>query len=230
MSSVPEPRKSYLLPLHHDQTQKPRCHERAKRRGRIEPEIDWRYAPRIQPGDYHAISCSASPYFDKQFKRWVCAVQFEIVSESVLMESVARLTWFLNLGTHAKPHAGRRGKYWAAWVRANGGPPKRGDRLSPRVCVGRMAIVRVEDTTKTHDRGDVESDQAYSVIRDKLLSGKPEAARNEEISRTFLINRSFNQPTKAGIGEVIAAHELAGVHWQNGVRGIQSFGPGRGQG
>jgi hypothetical protein len=90
------------------------------------------------------------------------------VDESALMEGVARVTWFLNLGTGKKPHAGRRGKYWAAWIRANGGPPKRGDRLSPTVFAGRRAIVRVEDTSKTHDRSQVESEEAYSVVRNVI--------------------------------------------------------------
>ena len=132
------------------------------------PEIEWAYRPRIPPGDYHAISRTASVYYDKQFKRWVCAVQFDIVSDSLLMETAARLTWFLNLGSRAKPRASRRSRYWVAWVQANGGPPKRGDRLAPRVFMGRLAIVRVEDTSKTHACGKVESEQAYSVIRDVI--------------------------------------------------------------
>jgi hypothetical protein len=133
-----------------------------------EPEIEWTYAPRLPPGDYPAISRGAYRYFDGQFKRWVCAVQFDVVSESVSMETVARLTWFLNLGSRAKPRAGRRTRYWAAWIRANGGPPKRGDRLSPNVFTGRRAIVRVENTAKTHDCGHIESDEAYSVVRDVI--------------------------------------------------------------
>jgi len=129
------------------------------------PEIEWAYRPRIPPGDYHAISRTASVYYDKQFKRWVCAVQFDIVGDSLALTTTVRLTWFLNLGKGPNPRAGRRTKFWAAWVRANGEPPKRRDRLSPSIFAGRSAVVRVEDTSKTHDSGNVESEQAYSVVR-----------------------------------------------------------------
>jgi hypothetical protein len=132
---------------------------------RSEPEISWAFVPRIQPGDYPNFSRSATIYWDRQFKRWVCAVQFSILNDS-LTEAVARLTWYLNLGPREKPHAGRRGNFWAAWVKANGGPPKRNDRLSPRAFERRNAIVRVEDTTKNHRQNFVaEREECYSVIR-----------------------------------------------------------------
>ncbi len=133
-------------------------------RRRAEPEISWAFIPRIQPGDYPAFSRSAAIYKDRQFKRWVCAVQFSILNDS-LTEVVARVTWYLNLGTREKPHAGRRGNFWAAWVQANGGPPKRNDRLSPRAFERRNAIVRVADTTKTHNQNVVAAQESYSVIR-----------------------------------------------------------------
>src|SRR5437016_2152880 len=109
------------------------------------PEISWVFAPRIEPGEYHAYSRSARVYRDGEFKRWVCAVQFDVLDDS-LVNTSARLTWYLNLGSSAKPYAGRRGNFWTAWVEANGGPPKRKDRLTLRVFEGRQAIVRVEDT------------------------------------------------------------------------------------
>lgn len=129
-----------------------------------EPDISWDFISRIEPGRYPGRSRSAKVYRDKQFKRWVCAVQFDILDSS-LMEVVGRLTWYLNLGTRERPHAGRRGNYWAAWVTANGGPPKRRDRLSPRVFEGRYARVRVEDTTKNHRQEHIGIQDAYSVIR-----------------------------------------------------------------
>jgi hypothetical protein len=134
---------------------------------RAQPEISWVYVPRIQPGDYPGRSRFATVYADKQFKRWVCAVQFDILSNS-LMEVVGRVTWYLNLGTRDKPHAGRRGNYYAAWIKANGGLPKRRDRLSPRVFEGRYARVRVGDTTKNHKQDLIGAEEAYSVIRSVL--------------------------------------------------------------
>jgi hypothetical protein len=132
---------------------------------RREPEIGWRFAERIEPGEYPAYCRSAAVYYDRQFKRWVCAVQFEVLDSS-LMNVAARVTWYLNLGSREKAHIGRRSKYWAAWVKANGGPPKRGDRVSPRVFQARHALVTVEDTSKNHRQEVIAAEQSYSVIRD----------------------------------------------------------------
>jgi hypothetical protein len=132
-----------------------------------EPEISWRHCDRIEPGTYPAYSRSARVYRDGYFKRWVCAVQFDILNET-LTEVLARLTWYLSLGSGTQPHAGRRGKYWAAWVKANGGPPKRIDRLSTRVFVKRQAIVPVGCTTKNHLQIAVTAEEGYSVVREVL--------------------------------------------------------------
>jgi hypothetical protein len=132
-----------------------------------EPEIGWRYCARIEPGQYPAYSRSAKVYRDAQFKRHVCAVQFDVLNES-LTETVARLTWYLNLGSGEKPQAGRRRAYWAAWIKANGGQPKRRDRLSPEVFLRRYAIVSVGDTTKNHQQITITAEESYSVIRDVL--------------------------------------------------------------
>src|ERR1039458_7306860 len=97
----------------------------AKRR--VEPEITWSFTPRLQPGEYSAYCRSAKIYRDSQFKRWVCAVQFDVLDKSD--EVLARLTWYLNLGSGDRPHATRRKNYWQAWILANGGQPQRKDRL-----------------------------------------------------------------------------------------------------
>lgn len=137
----------------------------AKRR--VEPEIVWDYAARLEPGTYRAYCRAAKIYRDGQFKRWVCAVQFDILNEN-LNKKLGRLTWFLNLGSDDKPHSTRRSNYWNAWVAANGGQPKRKDRLSPRVFTKRYARVKVSDTTKNFRQDNISTEHAYSVIRDVL--------------------------------------------------------------
>jgi len=64
------------------------------------------------------------------------------------MKRLARVTWFLSLGSREKPHAGRRSLYWRAWIAASGRPPARRDRLSPQVFVKRQARIIVGDTQK----------------------------------------------------------------------------------
>ena len=140
---------------------------RRKRKEYSEPDITWTHTPRIEPGTYPAFSRSARLYKDGTFQRWVCSVQFDVL-EADLATVKARLTWFLNMGEAEKPHAGRRGLYWCAWVVANGTQPKRSDRLSPRVFVSRYALVLVGDTTKDFKQVKVREDSAYSVVRNVL--------------------------------------------------------------
>jgi hypothetical protein len=131
------------------------------------PEIEWSFRERLGPGEYHAISRHASFYRDRQFQRWVCAVQFDVL-DAAGIEVIGRCTWYMNLGSKEKPRCGRRSIYWQAWVKANGGQPKRSDRVSPSVFEGRAAIVRVEDTTKTFRQEVVDSESAYSVVREVI--------------------------------------------------------------
>lgn len=170
-----------------------------KRRPPREPEVEWAFRPRIEPGDYPAFSRGASIYRDAQYKRWVCAVQFEILDDS-LTRSIATLTWFLSLGSREKPRAGRRGNYWVAWVKANGGGPKRKDRVSPHIFERRHAKVRVEDTTKNHRQMPVGTDDCYSVIRDVIewhtVRDLDSAARVGARSQS---NNHSNQLIKAGM-------------------------------
>lgn len=129
-----------------------------------EPEIGWADYPRIEPGEYRAISGSARVYFDRSFKRHVCCVRFSVLDEwgtGVLV----KMPWFLNLGSEPQPRAGRRSRFWREWLGANGGrSPARRGRLSHKIFEHRAAIVLVEDT-KTNFQGDGDF-EPYSVIRE----------------------------------------------------------------
>jgi hypothetical protein len=136
-------------------------------RFRRDPEVSFTAAPQIKPGTYVAYCRSAALYRDGQFKRWVCAVQFDVLDSSGI-NVLARVTWYMNLGSRKTPNASRRGNYWRAWIRANGRPPGRRDRMSPRIFERRCAIVLVADTEKTYNSGCVKAAESYSVIRDVI--------------------------------------------------------------
>ncbi len=127
-----------------------------------DPEVTWKTYDHIAPGTYPAYSRSARIVRDSHYKRWLCLVQFDILDDA-LVDSIAQLAWFLNLGHGEKPHAGRRSKYWSAWCLANGGHPLRNARLSPSVFLRRQATVVVEDVWRDH-QGTVSTEAAYSKI------------------------------------------------------------------
>jgi hypothetical protein len=121
--------------------------------------VTWAEYARLEPGEYPAYCVWAKAYRDPNYQRWTCLVRFHIRSADLLHTLGCVPLWFA-LGDRAKPHAGRRSAYFREWINANGGPPMRGDRMSPRVFVRRMARVRVRDTKGA---------MPYSVI-DEVLS------------------------------------------------------------
>ena len=124
-----------------------------------EPAVEWTDSdyPSIESGIYEGYCRFAHWYRDPQFKRWTCLLLFDAFAEGTdcLLGTIP--LWF-NGGDGTKPRASRRGHYLPAWVKANGGPPARKDRLSPAVFLKRMAKIRVADTEKGPLR--------YSIVRE----------------------------------------------------------------
>ena len=130
----------------------------------VEVEIGGACTERIDPGEHPALSRDSIVYRDRQFARWICAIRFDIFDESKL-ETIARLKWFLNLGSREKPYAGKRGNFWAAWYQANGRSPRPSDRFSRRAFEGRMATVLVGDVAASHAQSSRDPENNYSVVR-----------------------------------------------------------------
>jgi hypothetical protein len=123
----------------------PKLPKRPARKRQAEPEIEWREYPLIQSREYPAYCKSAQRYRDPQFKRWTCLLRWDVLTDDLLTVIATVPQWF-PLGSGENPSASCRGVYLKEWVRANGGPPKRGDRVPPRVFTRRMARVEVGDT------------------------------------------------------------------------------------
>ena len=119
-------------------------------------EIEWTDYPRVASGEYPAYCQFARTYLDPEFKRWTCLLQWDVLKPE-LVGVIARVPMWLPLGDGEKPRASRRGLYAKEWVEAHGGPPRRGDRLSPRVFTRRIAQVLVGDTTR--------GPMPYSVVK-----------------------------------------------------------------
>jgi hypothetical protein len=131
----------------------------------VGPDASIDSRPRIEPGKYPAICRAAPIYRDPQYRRWICAVQFDILDESQI-KTLCRLTWFLNLGKKDKAHASSRGRFWLAWIQATDEAPPRHDRVSGRVFEHRAARVCVEDVRRTQGQVELPERAWHSVIRD----------------------------------------------------------------
>ena len=138
-----------------------------------EPGIEWQDYPQIKPGLYVAYCFWAKSYRDRAFHRWTCMLRFKVLSEN-LLDVIATVPMWLSLGGNETPRAPRRGKFWAEWVRANGGRPERVDRLSPQVFVHRMARVEIADTA---------GDAPYSVVR-KIVEWQTGAIPGNSVSKS----------------------------------------------
>jgi hypothetical protein len=143
---------------------------------RDEPEIEWREYPRIRPGSYFAYCRWARHYRDPGFRRWTCLLRFNVLSDD-LHRLLGCVPCWLNLSGGEKPYAGRRSRYFAEWIRANGMAPMRGDRLSPRVFIGRMTRVEIGDTDPT------KSPVPYSVVRE-ILSWETGVIAGHSVSKS----------------------------------------------
>jgi len=157
-------------------THLPNANRGRARKRRAEPEIEWKEYPRIPSGEYLAYCEWGKHYRDPGFRSWKCLLRWVVLTEDGLTEIATLPQWFA-LGKGEKPHGSRRGKYLPEWVRANGGPPLRGDRLSPRVFTRRMARVEVGDTDPE------KSPVPYSVVR-KVVTWETGASLGQSVSKS----------------------------------------------
>jgi len=112
----------------------------------IVPEQRVRQYAHIEAGTYTGFCRAAQIYLDRGYGRWTCLLLFDLLRpESGDTIACDVPVWFA-LGSGKKASVSRRSKYFSAWILANGAPPRRDDRMSARVFVNRVAIVRVADT------------------------------------------------------------------------------------
>lgn len=131
------------------------------RRGRRakNAQIEWADYDRVEPGEYVAYCRSASQYRDRFYKRWVSILRFDLLAANGV-DVVARVPMWMSLGGGKKARAPRRGRFFKEWVRANGRPPTRGDRMTTEVFTHRMVRVMVGNTNS--------SSGSYSVVKEIL--------------------------------------------------------------
>jgi hypothetical protein len=73
---------------------------------------------------------------------------------------------FLHMGDGNQPHAGVNSNYYRVWVMANGGRPRKRQRMSHRMFVGKIFEVRIDDVNKTFTGQSRDSYSTYSVVKE----------------------------------------------------------------
>lgn len=186
-----------------------------KRRANSEA-IEWNEYPRLIPGEYRGYCRVANHYRDPGFRAWRCMLRWDLLSGDMLRVLACVPQWFA-LGCDDKPRASRRGKYLPEWIRANGGPPARRDRLSPNVFVRRVALVEV---------GDTDGPIPYSVVR-RIISWET-GFRGHSVSKSHSQgNPHSSEQESGGSHEALAdssASALAGVEGENTPAHTQGAG------
>jgi len=142
------------------------------------PALVWGGAdrPRISPGEYTA-RCTGyqGPEWVRSFGRWGLRIDF------VLDPDEQAVSAFYSLGENRDAFKfGTRSKYFKDWVRANGGPPKHGQEMSPSVLVNPEIgyTVRVSDAIRDSEGAAKDDALVYSRIDNILAVKRPSAGED----------------------------------------------------
>jgi hypothetical protein len=114
---------------------------------------------RINPGEYSAQCVHAKIYRDPGFRAWKALLRFR------LFDLGEEVYGFFHLGRGERPRAGRRSRYWGAWIIANGAAPRKRQTMTPRVFRGKVFLVKVSDVTQTCDGKAHHPSAIYSTVK-----------------------------------------------------------------
>ncbi len=130
------------------------------------PEHDEPY-PLYTPGVYEARCVRARVYRHPCFRAWKCELRY------VLISSGKSVTGFFHLGTGDKPIPARGSKYRRAWIIASGEKPRKRQKMSHTMFLGKIFEVRIDDTTRTWDQREHLAAERYSTVKDILTKKWP---------------------------------------------------------
>jgi hypothetical protein len=104
---------------------------------------------RVYPPGVYDVRCNRvqGPEWLKNYRRWSLLVECNFLTED------GAVCGFLNLGNDPQqPRVGRQSRYFKLWCQTNGGPPKRGQRMSSDDFLGKFFRVRI-DTASNNGKG-----------------------------------------------------------------------------
>lgn len=127
------------------------------------PPLVWQGAeyPRLDPGIQLVRAVSyQGPEWVRRYNRWSLRIEFALVA------TPGSVSAFFNMGSNPEgPHIGRQSRYWRVWTLANGGPPLRGQSMSPDVFLDDQFFrVSIADATQDSNGKTKADAEVYSRI------------------------------------------------------------------
>lgn len=137
------------------------------------PDLIWTGAdlPHVSPGDYQAVCVDwQGPEWCVTYRRWSIRLELTLLSEGIAVSA------FFNLGSNPEmPHIGRNSRFYAAWCKANGEHPRKGQQMTYSVFTepGLLYLVRVADCVKDWKEADKPEELGYSRVTEILKIERP---------------------------------------------------------
>jgi hypothetical protein len=122
------------------------------------PICDENTYPRVPQGRYQARCTAVKLYRDPRFG-WKIRLEFFLISNFTYVYG------FYNGGHKDHPRFGRGSRYRRDWSMVNGGPPKKRQRLTPRIFLDKIFEVQVGDTRRTFDGKKHFEGDVYSTVK-----------------------------------------------------------------
>ena len=99
------------------------------------------------------------PEWVRSYSRW------SIRLECCLTDEPGEVSYFMNMGNDREgPRAGRHSNYYKAWTLANGGPPRKGEAMDPKIFLDKFFRAQVTDCKKDSNDKDKPKGDVYSHI------------------------------------------------------------------
>jgi hypothetical protein len=118
--------------------------------------------PCYQPGIYEARCVRARVYLHPRLRAWKCELKYALIPSSEVVFG------FFHLGDGDKPVPTRGSEYRRAWIVASGEQPKKRQKLSKGMFVGKIFDVRIDYTTRTWDQREHVAAERYSTVKEIL--------------------------------------------------------------
>lgn len=127
-----------------------------------EPVCDDDPYPCYQSGIYEGRCMRARTYVHPRLRAWKCELKYMLIPSGEIVFG------FFNLGTGEKPIPARGSEYRRAWIIASGNQPKKRQKLSHRMFVGKVFEIRIDYTTRTWDQRKHAAQEQYSTVKEIL--------------------------------------------------------------